>query len=53
LEVNFNGVVVVVGGAEVVVVGCWYCGEVVVVMVVMVGGAELLMWGCWMWMWCG
>jgi hypothetical protein len=28
LEVSFNGVVVVVGGAE-VVVGCWCCGEVV------------------------
>jgi hypothetical protein len=29
LEVSFDGVVVVIEGAE-VVVGCWYCDEVVV-----------------------
>jgi hypothetical protein len=42
LEVSFN-VVVVVGGAE-VVVGCWCCGEEVVVVVV--EGDEVKV-GCW------
>ncbi|MCI30760.1 hypothetical protein A2U01_0051971, partial [Trifolium medium] len=41
LGVSFDGVVVVVGGAE-VVVGGWCCGEVVVV----VGGDEVVV-GCW------
>jgi hypothetical protein len=40
LEVSFDGVVVVIEGVE-VVVGCWFCDEVVVVVV---PGSDEVVW---------